>query len=129
MEKKNKIISMSLKQEDLEKLDYLTSFLKHEGRSETIRASINILDLESKSIEKAKGKITSLLILTHNHSKNISQISHTYQEIIKTQFHTHLKNHKCAEFLILEGNAEEIKSLSKNFQKDKKVTLSKLIIL
>lgn len=120
---------MSIPDDYLDKIDSLTKDLNLNGRSETIRNAIELLALESKLTKKITGKVNAILIITHLHSKNTSKISHTNQDLIKTHIHTHIKDEKCTDFFILEGDAEKIKNLSNNFHKDKKTILSKLIIL
>ena len=124
-----KIISMSLTETDLEKLNELTKVMQVSGRSETIRAGIELLSMEQKNISKIHGKISAIIIAVHEHSKSVSKILHESQTLIKTQTHTHVKGDRCAEILLLEGESEKIKNIAKKLQKDKKTILSKLIIL
>lgn len=125
---KSEIISMSLKKETLEKLDSLGKELNIGSRSEIIRSAINLLDLEIKNQSRIKGKISALLILIHEHANTTKKIHHI-QNLVKTHLHNHLENKSCLDIFLLEGNSEQIKSLSQEFQKDKKIKISKLIIL
>jgi len=125
----DKIISMSLKEEDLSGLNSLTKKLNLKSRSETIRKALALLDQEQKYLEKSKGRISGILIIIHEHSKNTLKISHEYQHLIKNHNHSHLANHKCIDSFIIEGQSSEIKQILKNFNKDKKTLLVKLIII
>ena len=125
----DKIISMSLKEEDLLGLNSLTKKLNLKSRSETIRKALALLDQEQKYLEKSKGRISGILIIIHEHSKNTLKISHEYQHLIKNHNHSHLANHKCIDSFIIEGQSSEIKQILKNFNKDKKTLLVKLIII
>jgi len=128
MEKDN-IISMSLKNQDLINLNILTKKLNLKSRSETIRKALELLNQEQKSLENTKGKVSGILIIIHEHSKNTLKISHEYQHLIKNHNHSHLANHKCIDSFIIEGQSSEIKQILKNFNKDKKTLLVKLIII
>jgi len=127
MENKSEIISISLKKDTLEKINYLTEKLKLSGRSETIRNAISLLDSENKSLEKLKGKVSGILIIIHKHSKNTLKLSHIYQRNIKTHMHSHLENDQCIDIFIVEGKSDEIKEMKNTFQKDKRTIVSKLI--
>ena len=121
MEKeKSEIISMSVKQETLDKLDIIGKELGIDSRSEIIRSAVNLLDLEIKNQSQIKGKISALLILIHEHANTTNKI-HSIQNLVKTHLHNHLENESCLDVFVLEGNSNEIKSLSQQFQKDKKI--------
>ena len=125
---KSEIISMSLKQDTLDKLDWLGGALKIDSRSEIIRNAVNLLGLEIKNQSTVKGRISALLVLIHEHA-NTTKKMHFIQGLVKTHLHNHLENKSCLDVFVLEGNASEIKSLSQEFQKDKKIKIAKLIIL
>ena len=125
----DKIISMSLKEEDLSGLNSLTKKLNLKSRSETIRKALALLDQEQKYLEKSKGRISGILIIIHEHSKNTLKISHEYQHLIKNHNHSHLANHKCIDTFIVEGQSSKIKQILTNFNKDKKTLLTKLILI
>ena len=125
----DKIISMSLKEEDLSGLNSLTKKLNLKSRSETIRKALALLDQEQKYLEKSKGRISGVLVIIHNHSKNTLKISHLYQHYIKNHNHSHLDDHKCIDTFIVEGESSEIKGILSNFNKDKRTIISKLIVL
>ena len=125
---KDRIISISLKSPQLESLNSLTKDLGLKSRSETIRKSLKLLEQEQKS-SKTKGKISGVLIIIHNHSKNTLKISHQYQSLIKNHNHSHLSNHKCIDTFIIQGQHQEVRKIIKGFNKDKKTTLVKLIII
>lgn len=124
----DKIISISLKQPDLENLESLTAYLSLKSRSETIRKALILLEQEQTSLS-AKKNASGVLIIIHNHSKNTLKISHTYQDIIKSHTHSHLSNHKCIDTFIIDGPSKEIKQILNNFNKDKKTLLVKLLLI
>ena len=124
------IISVSLNDETLRELDSLQKSLGFSGRSETIRAAIRLLSADSKERTRLKGAITAVLIVIANeeHSAAITDISHDFQKLIKTQLHNHLETHNCFELFVLQGDASLVKSLFERFQTSKKIAFAKLIV-
>ena len=59
----------------------------------------------------------------------VTEIKHDFEDIINTQIHSHLKEHKCMEIFILDGMAERIKELSRMFQVSRKIDYVKLIVV
>ena len=127
--KDSKIISISLDENTLKKLYVITEELEHKGRSETIRNAINLLDTENKNIRKLKGNCNCVLLVVHSHSKSIERESHKIKDLIKTHLHNHLDNKDCLEIFLLKGLIEKIHSFAKKLNKDKKVKLTKIIII
>ncbi len=125
----SKIISISLSEKELDALNELQTEGDFLGRSETIRTALELLKLEEKTLSKNKGISDALLILIHKHSKYISKIIHKNENLIKTHLHNHLKDHRCIEIFIMQGDANKIRELSKEIQNKKDIFLSKLIFL
>lgn len=125
-----KIISISLNEDLLKEIDKIQRELGFSGRSEVIRSGIRMLIAENKEREKLTGKINSILLLIHEQKAEdvVTEIKHEFEDIIKTQIHSHLKNDKCLEIFILEGDAYRIKQFVKLFQINKKMMYVKLIV-
>jgi CopG family nickel-responsive transcriptional regulator len=123
------IVSISLNEKLLEEIDKLKDEIGYSGRSDVIRSSARMLIADNKEKENLFGDINSILVLIHKQEAedNVTNIKHDYEDIINTQLHSHLKEHKCMEIFILEGNAERIKELSKMFQKNRNIDYVKLI--
>src|SRR3989344_5038881 len=127
--KDSKIISISLDEKTLNKLSSLSKELEHKGRSETIRNAVALLDIENKNIRQHKGNCNSILLVLHSHSKSIEKESHEIKDLIKIHLHNHLDNKDCLEIFLLSGLIEKIHSFTKRLNKDKKVRLTKIIII
>lgn len=125
------IISISLNDKLLSEIDKLKDETGFSGRSDVIRASARMLIADSKEKEDFTGNINSILILIHKQEveDKVTEIKHDFEDIINTQIHSHLKEHKCMEIFILEGNAERIKELSKLFRVNRKIDYVKLIVV
>ncbi|HEX54543.1 MAG: nickel-responsive regulator 1 [Candidatus Altiarchaeales archaeon] len=125
-----KIISISLNEEILGEIDKIKRELGFSGRSEVIRTGVRMLIADSREREKLSGRMSSILLLMHNQKAEdiVTEIKHNFEDITKTQIHSHLKEDKCLEIFILDGNAEKIKQFVKLFQTSGKMDYIKLII-
>lgn len=123
------IVSISLNNKILEEIDKIKFEYGYSGRSEVIRAGARVLISENKEIEKLTGHINSILLLIHNQNVEniVSDIKHKYESVVKTQIHSHLKENKCLEIFILDGDADIIKLLFRNFKISGKMDYVKLI--
>jgi len=75
------------------------------------------------------GNLNSILILIHDQKAEdqVTEIKHDFEDIINTQVHTHLKDDKCMEIFIMEGDAQRMNTLWKLFQANRKMDYVKLI--
>jgi CopG family nickel-responsive transcriptional regulator len=125
------IISISLNKKLLQEIDKLKEEIGYSGRSDVIRSSARMLIADNKEKEDLTGDINSILVLIHNQEAEdkVTEIKHDYEDIINTQIHSHLKEHKCMEIFILDGNAQRIKEISQKFQLSRKIDYVKLIVV
>ena len=122
------IISMSVDEELLKEIDSLQKEQKYKGRSEVLRTALRMLVEDHKQRNNYEGEIDAILIAIHQEENLVNKIKHSFQSIIKTQLHSHLKNHKCMELFILNGEAKKIHSFKEELQKSNKIEHVKLII-
>ncbi len=117
------VISLSIEEKLLNELDKLKEDLGYSGRSEIVRSAIRTFIGEKNKLEKLEGEVNCFLTITHKEGSlnTISQIQHDYQDIVKTQIHDHLKDHKCLQMYLLEGDSNKIKEFWKELQSCKKV--------
>jgi len=52
---------------------------------------------------------------------------HHHTDIISTQLHSHLKNGKCLDVILIKGSADSVKSLMDEFHKEKDLEYLKFI--
>jgi CopG family nickel-responsive transcriptional regulator len=123
------IVSISLNDVILEEIDRIQHEYGYSGRSEVIRSGARLLIAENKEKEKLSGKINSVLLLIHGQDveNSVSDIKHKFEDITKTQIHSHLRENKCLELFILEGDANRIKAMVRHFQVGGKMSYIKLI--
>ncbi|MEM3035070.1 MAG: CopG family ribbon-helix-helix protein, partial [Candidatus Nitrosocaldus sp.] len=109
--------SISLTDSMLKEIDELQREFGFSGRSEVIRAGIRMLLTDKVEKERLIGSIGCVLIVTHDEEDEAStRIKLRYEDIIKTHLHCKLKNKKCLELFVIEGDAEKIKDMTKEFQ-------------
>lgn len=123
------IISVSLSEKLLEEIDDLKEELGFSGRSEVIRTSTRMLIADNHEKKALQGDLDSILILIHDQKAEdqVTEIKHDFEDIINTQVHTHLKEDKCMEIFIMEGDAQRMNTLWKLFQANRKMDYVKLI--
>ena len=126
-----KIISVSLSEKLLQEIDQLKEETGFSGRSDVIRASTRMLIADTQDKKNLEGNINSILILIHNQKSEdkVTEIKHDFEDIIETQIHTHLKEDKCLELFILEGDADRMNKLTKMFQTTRKIEYVRLITI
>lgn len=126
-----KIISVSLSEKLLQEIDQLKDETGFSGRSDVIRASTRMLIADTQDKKNLEGDINSILILIHNQKSEdkVTEIKHDFEDIIGTQIHSHLKEDKCLELFILEGDADRMNTLTKMFQTTRKIEYVRLITI
>ena len=124
------IISISLNDKLLTEIDQLQKELGFSGRSEVIRAGARMLLADNREKEKLEGRLNSVLLLIHAQKveDTVTAIKHDFEDIINTQIHNHLRDDKCIEVFILEGDAARINDLVRLFQTTRKMDYVKLIV-
>jgi len=126
-----KIISVSLSDKLLQEIDQLKEETGFSGRSDVIRASTRMLIADTQDKKNLEGDINSILILIHNQKSEdkVTEIKHDFEDIIETQIHSHIKEDKCLELFILEGDANRMNTLTKMFQTTRKIEYVRLITI
>jgi len=124
------IIAISLNGDMLEEIERAEREMGFSGRSEIIRAGVRMLLADGKERERLKGKINSVLVLIHDQRAEdaVTKIKHEFEDIIDTQIHNHLRQGRCLELFILEGDAERVRRLVNLFQTTRKMEYVKLIV-
>jgi CopG family nickel-responsive transcriptional regulator len=124
------IISVSLNDGLLEEIDRLQKELCFSGRSDVMRTGARMLIADCKEKEQLAGKLNCVLLLIHAQRVEdaVTEIKHDFDDIIRTQIHNHLREDKCLEVFVLEGDATRIKELVRLFQATGKMDYVKLIV-
>jgi CopG family nickel-responsive transcriptional regulator len=124
------IISISVDEQTIEEMSRVQKALELSGRSELVRAGIRILSTDLLDKDKLKGFVSCVLTVTHEEKdeETVTKIKHKFENIIKTHLHCKLRKENCLEIFVLEGDAENVKDMTKRFQLDEGMEHVKLIV-
>jgi CopG family nickel-responsive transcriptional regulator len=125
------IVSISLSDELLTELDKLQKTMGFAGRSEAIRAGIRNYVSEEKQKDELSGDLHAILLVVHNDEFDdvIAGIKHSFEDLIITHLHSKIHGNKCVELFMLDGEAERISAITRNFKINKKMDNVKLVTL
>jgi CopG family nickel-responsive transcriptional regulator len=125
------IVSISLNDEILSELDKLQSSMGFSGRSEAIRAGIRSFVSEEKQKGDLSGNIHAILLVVHNDEFDhvVSGITHNFEDLISTHLHSKIEKEKCMELFVMNGDAEKVSTMTKNFQINKNMDTVRLVAL
>ncbi len=124
------VISVSMNDRIISELDRIQGELGFSGRSEVLRAGARMLIADSREKEKLSGEITSVLMLIHTKENEVvvSDIKHAFEDIMKTQVHSHLRENNCLDVFILEGDSSRIIEMVDLFRASGKMDYTKLLV-
>jgi|TARA_B000000477_G_C6008718_1_gene192319 CopG family nickel-responsive transcriptional regulator len=125
------IVSISLNDEILSELDKLQNTMGFSGRSEAIRAGIRTFVSEEKQNSNLSGNIHAILLVLHNDDYDhvVSGITHNFEDLITTHLHSKIDKEKCMELFVIDGDAEQVTTMTKDFQRNKNMDTVKLVAL
>ena len=125
------IISVSLSGEILAELDKLRSSMGFAGRSETIRAGIRSFVAEEKQKAELSGTVHAILLVVHNDEYDdiVSHLKHNFEDLITTHLHSKVEGEKCMELFVMDGEAERVGTITRDFQINKKMDTVKLVTM
>ena len=125
------IVSISLNDEILSELDKLQTSMGFSGRSEAIRAGIRTFVSEEKQKADLSGNIHAILLVVHNDEFDhvVSGITHNFEDLITTHLHSKIEKEKCMELFLINGDAEKVSTITKDFQTNKNMDTVKLVAL
>ncbi|MBX0284704.1 CopG family ribbon-helix-helix protein [Halomicroarcula sp. F28] len=107
------VVSVSMPESLLERIDEFAEEHGYTGRSEIIReASRNLLgEFEDKRLEgrELMGIVTVLFDYdTTAVEEKMMHLRHEHEGLVASNFHSHVGEHRCMELFVLEGTLEEI---------------------
>ncbi|WP_436935673.1 CopG family ribbon-helix-helix protein [Halovenus marina] len=107
------VVSVSMPDELLERLDAFAEEHGYTGRSEVVReASRNLLsEFDDKQLEERDlmGVVTVLFdFQSTDVEQKMMHLRHDYEELVTSHVHNHVGDHYCMELFILEGELEDI---------------------
>ena len=110
------IVSVSMPEGLIERLDQFAEDHGYSGRSEVIRdASRELLDeFDDQTLEDRQLMATVTVLFdykTKSVESEMMEIRHEYDAVVKSHFHTHVGDKFCLELFVLEGSFEAISTV------------------
>lgn len=107
------VVSVSMPDELLERIDEFAENHGYTGRSEVLReASRNLLgEFEDKQLvdRQLMGIVTVLFDYESTQvEERMIRIRHDNEELVAANFHSHVGDHYCMELFVIEGTLDEI---------------------
>jgi CopG family nickel-responsive transcriptional regulator len=113
MTKTAKVVSISLNDENVRTLDEIQATCGLSGRSEAIRYALRAAEGELKEDKDMTGPVEGVLVIVHRDHGDawMSMIQHKYEDHIRTQMHSHLKDMKCLDVMIISSTGETMRRM------------------
>ncbi|MDD3398533.1 MAG: CopG family transcriptional regulator [Candidatus Methanomethylophilaceae archaeon] len=123
------IMSISLKDENVELLQNIQDRMGLGSRSEAIRVCLRAAESQLKEQEGMSGPLEGVLIIVHDSHMDswMSLIQHRFERLVRTQLHSHLQSGKCLEVMILKGESDDIWEMIREFGKQEKAEYVKFV--
>ena len=107
------VVSVSMPDELLERIDSFAEEHGYTGRSEVVReASRNLLgEFEDRQLEDRElmGVVTVLFDYSSSTvEQRMMSLRHEYENLVASNVHSHIGDHYCLELFILEGDLADI---------------------
>ncbi len=125
------IISLSLPDSMVKAMDEIQETVGFTGRSELVRAAIRVMLEETRQKESLKGPTSAILVVTHDKDdeESATRIKHRFEEVVKTHVHSKVTKDDCVEMFLVQGEGEEIASMTKAFQREKRIREVRLVAI
>ena len=107
------VVSVSMPEELLERIDNFSEEHGYTGRSEVMReAARNLLgEFEDRRLEDRDLMAVVTVLFDHETTsveERMMQLRHEHEGLVDSNFHSHVGEHHCMELFVLEGTLEEI---------------------
>ncbi|WP_254862487.1 nickel-responsive transcriptional regulator NikR [Halovivax gelatinilyticus] len=107
------VVSVSMPDELLERLDAFSDEHGYTGRSEVVREAARSLLSEFEETRLEDRRLMSIVTVLFDYEttsveERMIQLRHEHESLVASNFHTHVGDHYCMELFVLEGELEEI---------------------
>ena len=126
------IISLSIPNELLSRLDKILGEQWCASRSEVVRQALRKYIAEYKEIENIKGTIVATITaLYEKRDKNeeLTQLQHEFGDVMTTYLHTHLTEKSCLEVMVVKGPSKRLKDMIDGLKANRHVTQLKFSVM
>lgn len=124
------ILSISIDDETLDKLNKIQKELGFKSRSKLLRSAILNIVKDYETIDISDSSIECVFAITYSEKEknHVSDILHKFKSIIKTEIHHHSYN-KGVEIIIISGKSSVVKELFTILRKNKCVQSVNFLML
>ena len=123
------IVSLSLPEQMVKAMDEIQESVGFSGRSELVRAAIRLLLEDTREKSEMRGRISAVIVVSHgkDDEEPVTRLKHRFEDIVKTHVHCKTSHEDCVEVFVLSGEGQQIASMTKEFQKERKIRSVKLL--
>jgi len=123
------IVSLSLPDRMLKAMDEIQYSVGFSGRSELVRAGIRLLLEDTKAKDAITGKANAVIVVGHarDDEEPVTRLKHKFEDIVRTHIHVKVSHEDCIELFVLAGDGKDIVSMTKEFEKERKIRSVKLL--
>lgn len=124
-------IGVSIPQDLIEKFDLVTRRMGFKDRSKALQAALRNFIAEFE-FGREEGEGAGAIIFLFDHTVRgvedaLTEIQHSYREVINSTMHVHLNEQNCLEILAVKGKTEIIKNLCQKISGVRGVKQIKLV--
>ncbi len=126
------IISISVPEKLLERVEASIIEQGFANRSEIVRQALRTYIMESRSLKELDGEISASITIIYERGTTkgqISEIQHSFGNIISTFLHAHISEDYCIEVIVVKGKADTIRKLVEAFRTNEYINQIKISIL
>jgi len=123
------IVSLSLPDQMLTAIGEIQESVGFSGRSELVRAAIRLLLDDTRQKNALVGRMTAVIVASHgkDDEEPVTRLKHRFEDIVKTHVHCRISHEDCVEVFVLSGEGQQIASMTKEFEKEKRIRTVKLL--
>ena len=123
------IVSLSLPDQMVKAMEEIQESVGFSGRSELVRAAIRLLLDDTRGKDALKGRTGAVIVVSHgkDDEEPVTRLKHKFEDIVKTHVHCKVSQDDCVEVFVLAGEGRQISSMTKEFQKERKIRSVKLL--
>lgn len=126
------IISLSIPNDLLSRLDKILGERWCASRSEVVRQALRKYIAEYKEIENIEGTIVATITALYekrHKGEGLTHLQHEFGDIMTTYLHSHLAGTSCLEVMVVKGSSKRVKDLMDGLQANKHVKQLKFSIM
>ena len=126
------VISVSVPEKLLERVENSIREQGFANRSEIIRQALRTFITETRSLRELEGEIAASITIIYERGEKkgqISEIQHSFGDIISTFLHAHIEEDYCLEVIVVKGEADTIRKLVEAFRTNEQINQIKVSIL